>query len=182
MKSFILCFICSLFLCFSVVGCGNTIKNVPIITAAGTTAYVGHDAVMLVIEENIDLFSTREILQLKKANDRLLVVKAKVDVLITKNNGKVAELVMELPRLVPLYTEAKEAYTVAHGIINGRIDEFPKADQMILCNYEATCERLDNAVTEALISKDGTDNTQTVKDIVSFIMLVGKIVLPLILI
>lgn len=181
MKKFVLWFICSLFLCLSVAGCGNTLKNVPVIAATGTTVYVGHSAVVNVIKENLDLFSPREMVQLERANDRLVIVKAKVDAINNEKNGNVAELVMELPKLVPLYTEAKEAYLVAHGIILGRIDEFQREDQLVLYNYEATCERLDTAIHDALMSADGTDNAQLVSDIVSFILLVGKIVLPLLI-
>lgn len=181
MKKSILCFICSLFLCLSVVGCGNTLKNVPVIAATGTTAYVDHDVVVKVIEENLDIFSPREVIQLERANDRLIVVKTKVDAIRVKKNDNVAEMVMDLPKLVPLYTEAKEAYIVAHSIIMSRIEEFVKQDQMILYNYEATCERLDVAITAAITSEDGTDNSQLVSDILSFVFLVGKIVLPLLI-
>lgn len=182
MRNFILCFICSLFLCFSVVGCSNTIENIPAITAAGTTAYTDYDVVVGIIEENLDIFSPRELVQLKRANDRLLTVRTKINTLLSKKHGEVVELVTELPTLLPLYSEAKEAYLIAYNIIMSRIDEFSRQEQIILYNYQATCERLDNTITESLTSEDGTDNTQMVKDIVSFVLLVGKVILPLLVV
>lgn len=180
MKRFILAFIC--ILCFSISGCMNTIKNVPVITAAGTTAYIGHDSVVEVILMNLDIFSPRELKQLTAVNDRICVVKSKVDKIREKKDDDVAKLVMDLPKLLPLYDEAKEAYLVAHGIIMNRIDEFSIADRGILMSYSDTCARLDFAIQEAVTNEDGTNNAQLVKDIMSFVFLVGKIVLPMLLV
>jgi hypothetical protein len=68
MKKFILALVCVL--CFSVSGCMNTVKNVPVIAAAGTTAYIGHDAIVDVIAMNLDVFSPRELRQLTQVNDQ----------------------------------------------------------------------------------------------------------------
>lgn len=180
MKKFILAFICVL--CFSVSGCMNTVKNVPIIGATGTTAYLGHDAVVGVIMANLDIFSSRELKQLTSVNDRICAVKDKIDKMREQRDGDVAKLVMDLPELLPLYDEAKEAYLVAHGIIMNRIDEFSIADRGVLMSYSDTCARLDVAIQEAVTSEDGTSNAQLVKDILGFVFLVGKVVLPMLIV
>lgn len=180
MKRFILTFI--FILCFLVSGCMNTVKNVPVIAASGTTAYVGYDAVVEIIEMNLDIFSIRELNQLTKVNDRICVVKGKIDFMREKRGDDTAVLVMDLPKLLPLYDEAKEAYLVAHGIIMNRIGEFSIADRSVLMNYSDTCARLDAAIQKAVTSSDGTNNAQLVKDILAFVLLVGKIVLPMLLV
>lgn len=166
---------------FIVFGCMNTIKNVPVITTAGTTAYIGHDAVVEVVMMNLDIFSSRELKQLTIVNDRIRIVKDKVDRIRKQKDDDVAKLVMDLPKLLPLYDEAKEAYLVAHGIIMNRINEFSVADRWVLTSYADTCARLDVAIQEAVTSEDGTNNAQLVRDIVTFIFLVGKIVLPMLI-
>lgn len=177
MKGFILTFVC--ILCFSVSGCMNTVRNAPVVVATGTTAYIEHDIVVEIIRMNLDIFSPRELSRLTKANDRICVVKNEIKVIREKRGGDVSRLVTDLPRLLPLYSEAKEAYLVAHGIVMNRIDEFSVIDRRALMSYSDTCTRLDIAIQEAMISSDGTDNTQLVKDIMTFAFLVGKIVLPM---
>jgi hypothetical protein len=180
MKKFILAFI--FILCFSISGCMSTIKNVPIIGATGTTTYLGHDDIVEIIMANLDIFSQRELTQLSKANDRLCVAKAKLDDKHEYHKGDIGKLVMDLSALVPLYEEAKDSYLVAHKIIMNRIDEFSVADRGILLSYSDTCLRLDIAIQESLTSEDGTNNGQLVKDIMSFVLLVGKIILPMLLV
>lgn len=180
MKRFILALVCVL--CFSVSGCMNTVKNVPVIAATGTTAYVGHDTIVEVIEMNLDVFSPRELRQLTQVNDRMCAVKGKIDFMREKRDDDITALVMDLPKLLPLYDEAKEAYLVAHGIIMNRINEFSVADRGVLMSYADTCNRLDVAIQEAVISEDGTNNAQLVRDILAFTLLVGKIVLPMLLV
>jgi hypothetical protein len=180
MKAFILALVCVL--CFSVSSCMNTIKNVPVIAATGTTAYIGHESVVEVVIANLDIFSSRELQQLTNVNDRICIVKDKIDEMREHRDDDAVKLVMDLPRLLPLYSEAKEAYLVAHGIIMNRIDEFSIADRGILMSYSNTCARLDFAIQEAVTSEDGTNNAQLVKDIMSFVFLVGKIVLPMLIV
>jgi hypothetical protein len=179
MKKFILAFICVL--CFFVSGCANTIKNVSVISAAGITTYVGHKSVVEVIVVNLDVFNTKEVKQLIKVNNRICTVKDKVDIMREQKNGDVAKLVMDLPALIPLYAEAKEAYLVAHGIIMSRIDEFSITDRAVLVRYSDTCSRLDVVIQEAIVSGDKNNNAQLVMDILVFIVLVGKIVLPMLI-
>lgn len=180
MKKFILMFTCVL--CFLVSGCADTIKNVSVIAATGTTAYVGHKSVVEVIVVNLDVFSTKEVKQLIKVNDRICIVKDKVDMILEQKNGDVAKLVMNLPVLIPLYAEAKEAYLVAHGIIMSRVDEFSIIDHAVLVRYSDTCSRLDVVIQEAIVSGDKNNNVQLVMDILVFIVLVGKIVLPMLIV
>jgi hypothetical protein len=87
MKKFILMFTCVL--CFLVSGCADTIKNVSVIAATGTTAYVGHKSVVEVIVVNLDAFNTKEVKQLIKVNDRICIVKDKVDIILEQKNGDV---------------------------------------------------------------------------------------------
>lgn len=168
--------ICVCILAGCLVGCG-TIKNAPIVTAAGTAAYMGHDGVVDIIRNNLDVFSPRDLVQLRQANEQMVDVKEQIDALVDKK-GAPAELVMDLPKLIPLYEEARMSYIVAHTIIMSRIDEFNRQEQMVLYAYEATCARLDVAITES-ITKDG--NTQTVKDILQFSLMVGKFLIPLLI-
>lgn len=164
-------------MCISLMGC-EKIKNVPIITGAGTTAYMGHDGVVDIVGNNVDAFSPRELIQLREANAQIIKSKAKIDALVAKK-GSPAELVMDLPSIIPLYQKAKMAYIVAHDIIMDNIDEFSRQEQMILYSYESTCSRLDKAISEALM--DDTGNADTIRDILSFTLLVGKIILPLLI-
>ena len=180
MKRFIL--VLTFILCFLISGCMNTIKNVPVIAATGTGAYMGHEVVVAVISENLDIFSLKELLQLSKANDRLCAVKGRLDAIKEQHSGDVAKLVMDLPVLIPLYEEAKSAYLDAYGIIMNRIDEFSVADRGVLMSYSATCSRLDVAIEEAITNEDGTNNGQLVKDIMSFALLIGKVIVPMLLI
>jgi hypothetical protein len=180
MKKFILMFTCVL--CFLVSGCMNTIENVPTIIATGTMAYVGHEPIVEVIIINLDVFNASELEQLTKVNNRMCAVKNKVNIMWQKKDGDVAELVMDLPKLLPLYYKAREAYLVAHDIIMSRIDEFSTIERGILMRYSDNCARLDAAIQEAAISENGTDNIQLVRDILVFVFLVGKVVLPMLLV
>jgi hypothetical protein len=180
MKKVILAFICVL--CFFVSGCANTVKNVPTIATTGTVAYVGHEPVVEVIITNLDIFSVRELEQLTKVNNRICVVKDRVNVMWQKKDGDVAELVMDLPKLLHLYYEARGAYLVANDIIMSRIDEFSTVDRGILMRYSDNCVHLGAAIQEAVISEDETNNNQLVRDILVFVFLVGKVVLPMLLV
>lgn len=154
----------------------STIKNIPTITGAGTAAYVGHETVVDVVKSNLDIFSARDLVQLKQANTQMIKVKEQIDLLIDEK-GNPKELVMDLPALVPLYEQARTSYIVVHTIIMSRIDEFSKHDQMILLTYEANCTRLDKAITESLAN----NNAQTAKDILQFTLMVGKFLIPLLI-
>lgn len=180
MKKFILAFICVL--CFSVSGCMNTIKNVPTITATGTMAYVGHEPIVEVIIMNLDVFSFKELEQLTKVNDRMCAVKDRVNIMLQKKDGDVAGLVIDLPKLLPLYYEARGAYLVANDIIMGRIVEFSTVDRGILMRYSDNCVRLDAAIQEAATSGGDNNNAQLVRDILIFVFLVGKVVLPMLIV
>jgi hypothetical protein len=171
----ILC-VLGIFLAGCLAGC-ETIKNAPIVTATGTAAYMGHDGVVDIIRNNFDVFSPRDLVQLRQANEQMIDVKEQIDALIDKK-GAPAELVMDLPKLIPLYEQARMSYIVAHTIIMSRIDEFNRQEQMVLYGYEATCARLDVAIAES-ITKNG--NTQTVKDILQFTLMVGKFLIPLLI-
>jgi hypothetical protein len=131
---------------------------------------------------NLDVFNASELEQLTKVNNRMCAVKNKVNIMWQKKDGDVAELVMDLPKLLPLYYKAREAYLVAHDIIMSRIDEFSTIERGILMRYSDNCARLDAAIQEAAISENGTDNIQLVRDILVFVFLVGKVVLPMLLV
>ena len=180
MKNIILSVICVLFLFIS--GCTNAIHNAPAIVSNGTVVYAGHDAVVEVITKNIDAFSPREVARLRSANNKLLVAKASIDSIVNKHDGNVGSLIMELPALIPLYEEAKLAYIEARTIVEYRMCEFSASDQAIFEKYNNACLKLDSSITKALESNDGTDNAELVKNIVTFAIFVGKIVIPLILV
>ena len=179
MKNVILSTICVLFLFIS--GCTSVIHNAPAVVSTGTVVYAGHDAVVDVIRKNIDAFSPREVARLKVANGKLCAVKESIDAIVNKHDGNVGSLVMELPSLIPLYEEAKLGYIEARTIIEYRMHEFSAADQAVFAKYNASCIKLDSSITKELESNDGTDNTELVKDIVTFAIFVGKIVIPLLL-
>ena len=163
------------FACFCFVSC-STIKNIPTITGAGTAAYIGHETVIDVVKDNLDIFSARDLVQLKQANKQMIGVKEQIDLLIDEK-GSLKDLVMDLPKLLPLYEQARTSYIVAHTIIMSRIDEFSKHDQIILLTYETNCARLNSAITESLAS----NNAQTARDILQFTLLVGKFLIPLLI-
>ena len=60
------------------------------------------------------------------------------------------------------------------------VAEFDRADQMTLFAFQETCLRFDAAIVGALNS-GGEGNAQLVKDIMGFLFMVGKIVIPLII-
>jgi hypothetical protein len=52
----------------------------------------------------------------------------------------------------------------------------------VLIRYSDTCSHLDAVIQEAIVSGDGASNIKLVIDILVFIVLVGKIVLPMLII
>lgn len=160
-------------------GCGKTIKNAATIAGAGTVTYQTFDSVGDIIRNNTDVFSPREIVRLRSAGETLTEVKARIDSMIAEH-GDALGVVSSLSDLIPLYKQAKIAYGVADKIVMDRIDEFNPQEQMILYTFQESCKRLDGAITEA-INCGGVDNAQTVKDILSFALLVGKVIVPLII-
>lgn len=176
MKNFIIGLIC-LVMC----SCGgNVIKNVPIIAGAGTGVYMSHDSVVEAIQNNRDCFSPREIIKLREVNIQLEEVKDTIDRMKVEK-GNVEALVMELPKLIPLYQRAKINYLVASDIIMSRVDEFSRQDQMTLYSFQATAQRLDASIQEAMLDENGNNNAQTISDILNFTLMVGKIVIPLLI-
>ena len=141
-----------------------------IVNAVANTDNISID----VIKDNLDIFSARELVQLKQANEQIVKVKAQIDLLI-EEKGNVANLVKELPKLIPLYEQSRTSYIIAHTIIMSRIDEFSKHDQMVFYAYDSNCARLDKAINES------TGSTQTVKDILQFTLMVGKFLIPLLI-
>ena len=158
---------------------GKLIKGAAVISGAGTTAYQGFDNVYSIIEGNIDAFSPRDVMRLKAAGETLRSVKEEVHNGMVKR-GSALDMVNDLADLIPLYEKARIAYLTANNIVVAEIDEFDRADQMTLYAFQETCVRLDTAITDA-INSGGTENAQLVKDIIGFVILVGKIAIPLII-
>lgn len=177
MKNFIIALIC-LMLC----ACGgNVIKNVPIIAGAGTGIYLSYDAVVEAIGNNYDCFSPRELVKLHNISMQLEEVKCTIDKMV-EEKGNVEALVLELPNLIPLYQRAQINYLEASDIIMARVDEFNRQDQMVIYSFQASAERLDASIQEAMLDEDGNNNTQMISDILNFTILVGKILIPLLLV
>ena len=166
-----------LIMCSFLLGCGNVIKNVPTITATGTIAYQGHDNIVNIVQTNLDIFSPRELVQLKMANEQLISVKVQIDAIIAKK-GSPAKLAMCLPDLFPLFQQAQIAYISAHDIIFSKIDLFTRQEQMILYSYEANCSRLGKAVETSMSENN---DSQTTREILQFVVMVGKIAIPLLI-
>lgn len=160
-------------------GCAKTIKNIPAIAATGTTAYTGYDLVAGVIATNRGMFSSEEITQLRTAGLRMVAVRNQLATI--RGAKSAAELAMDLPAMVPLYNEVKSAYLVAQNIVLGHIAEFSENDQIILYSYQGTCQRLDASIHDAMTDDKGKDHSQVVSDIFSFVILIGKIAIPLLL-
>lgn len=167
-------------ICLSSAYCGGKlIKGAATIAGAGTATYQSFDDVYEIIEDNIDAFSPRDVIRLRSAGETLASVKAEVYAMVAQR-GSALNMVADLPELVPLYEKARIAYIVANNIIMSEIDEFSRQDQLTLFAFQDTCIRLDVAVTDAM-NAGGEGNAQLVKDIVGFVILVGKIVLPLLI-
>ena len=164
---------------FVLVGCGQMIQNIPAITGAGSSAYVGYDEVANIILSHLDGYSSLEIAALKRANKELIAGKLEIERLAGKKS--VAELVMSLPELMPLYDSIKCSYGAAHTIVMSRIDTYSLHEQLILREYARTCSRLDHAVTDAMTAQNGVNNEQIVRDVLNFVGLVAKIVIPLLI-
>jgi len=158
-------------------GCGG-VKNAATIAGAGTVTYQSYDEVQEVIASNLDIFSPREIVRLRSAALTISELKAEIQELVAEK-GSAVEVVTNLSDIMPLYKKAKVAYVVADKIITARIDEFDTQDQMVLYTFQESCRRMDTAINESLAGGAG-NNAQTVKDVISFVLLVGKIVLPLV--
>jgi hypothetical protein len=170
----------SLALCFLVTSCGGKlIKGAATIAGSGTVIYQSFDNVYGIIEDNIDAFSPRDVVRLRSAGETLASAKAEVYALVAER-GTALEMVADLPELIPLFEKAKIAYIEANIIVIAQIDEFERADQMTLFAFQNACIRFDSAIVDALNS-GGASNAQLVKDIVGFVILVGKIALPLVI-
>lgn len=161
-------------------GCGQMIKNIPAITGAGSSAYAGYDGIVDIISAHLDEYSDREVAALKRANRELATAKLEVERLAAGKKS-LTELAMSLPELMPLYDSIKRSYVTAYTIVISRMDIYEPWEQLTLLNYEQTCLRLDQAITDAMTSRNGSNNEQIVKDILNFAGLVAKIVIPLLI-
>ena len=159
--------------------CGGMLKGAATISGTGTEVYQSFDNVYEIIEDNIDAFSPRDVVRLRAAGQVLVDVKGKVCRMLIER-GTALQMVADLPDLIPLYERARIAYIVANNIVMSEIDEFDRADQMTLFAFQETCLRFDAAIVGALNS-GGEGNAQLVKDIMGFLFMVGKIVIPLII-
>jgi hypothetical protein len=159
-------------------GCTG-IKNAATIAGAGTVAHQSFDGVRDIVQDNIDAFSPRDVVRLQSACVVLMDVKAGVDAVV-EERGDALSAVSYLADLIPLYERGRIAYMIADDIVMSQIDEFSRQDQLTLYAFQGSCQRLDGAITEALNS-GGVENAQLVRDILGFVILVGKIVLPLLI-
>jgi hypothetical protein len=159
-------------------GCSG-VKNVATIAGAGTVTHQSFDNVYDIIQNNIDAFSPRDVVRLRSAGVTLVNVKSSVDALV-KEKGSAIEVVSGLADLIPLYEQGKIAYVTVDDIVMSQIDEFDRQDQMTLYAFQDNCQRLDAAITDALNS-GGAENAQLARDILGFVILVGKVVLPLLI-
>ena len=168
-------------LCFvAMFGCGQTFKNIPAITGAGSSAYVGYDEVIDIISAHLDIYSDQEIEALRRANKHLVVARLELERLVAGETS-LANLAMRLPDLMPLYDSMKHSYLVAYKVIISKIDTYDSWERVILLEYNETCLRLDRAITEAMRDAGGFGNEQIVRDILNFMGLVMKIVIPLLI-
>lgn len=154
-------------------------KNAAIVASTGTIAYQSFGDVYEIIQDNLSAFSPRDVARLREAGKTLTIVKAEVSALAL-SRGSALEMVADLPELIPLYEKARNAYIQANGIVMGQIDEFSVEDQLTLYAFRGTCIRLDTAILES--QGAASENAQLVRDIVGFVLLVGKIVLPLVIV
>lgn len=161
---------------------GKLIKGASTISGAGTTAYQSFDDVHGIIKDNISAFSPRDVVRLRAASEILSNAKAEVYVLMIER-GSALEMANDLPDLIPLYEKARTAFVTASNIVMDEIDEFDREDQIILYSFQNTCSELNVAITEALnsIAEERAQNVQLVRDIMTFVILVGKIAIPLII-
>jgi hypothetical protein len=173
---FLICVLCFIVLA----GCGQMTKNIPAITGAGSSAYVGFDVVVEIISAHLYRYSDLEIAALETANKELVLAKLKIERLAAGKNS-LAELAMNLPELMPLYNSMKGSYMVAYTIVASRMDMYSPSEQLVLLDYNETCSRLDQAIIRAMLSQDGSNNEQIVRDILNFAGLVAKIVIPLLM-
>lgn len=160
--------------CFVFIGC-STVKNVGTIAGTGTVVYGSFDDVYQIIENNMDIFSVRDIVKLKEVSLEMLAVKEKLDVIIANESGAMG-VAQNIHDLMPLYNRAAVSYAIAESVIMPRIGEFSKADQVTLVGFDTTCKKLNASIVDAT---EGTENT---KEIIDFIFFVGKVVIPLVLI
>ena len=176
-------FIVGLTLCLTLACCGNAIfKGAATISGAGMVAYQTFDGVHEIIENNIDIFSPEEVMRLCAAGETLQGVRVDLSILRAEK-GTTHSMVSDLIDLIPLFEKAKSAYVIASTIIMPKIDEFEGVDQMTLLAFHDICIQFDAAITIALNDMNARDleRAQTVRDITSFIFLVGKIAIPLII-
>ena len=172
----LICVLCLIVL----TSCGQMIKNIPAITGAGSSAYVGYDEVVDIISAHLGEYSDLEVGALERANKELIAAKLKVERLAA-GKETLAELAMCLPELMPLYDSIKRSYMAAYAIVSSRMELYEPWEELTLLNYNQTCSRLDQAITIAMISQDGASNEQIVRDILNFAGLVAKIVIPLLI-
>jgi hypothetical protein len=175
-SKFLICVLCLI----ALVGCSQMIKNVPAITGAGSSAYVGFDIVVEIISAHLCKYSDLEVAALETANKELILAKLKIENLAADKES-LAELAMSLPELMPLYNSMKCSYMAAYTIVASRMDIYEPWEQLVLLNYDQTCSRLDQAITRAMLSHDGSNNEQIVRDILNFADLMAKIVIPLLI-
>ena len=162
--------------------CGG-VKNATSIVETGTSTYQSFDDVYEIIEDNISAFSPRDVARLKVAGEIITSIKVEIYAQVIKR-GSLLKMVADLPDLIPLYERARAAYLMASNIVMDEIDEFDRVDQITLYAFQDTCARLDATITNAINSaaEENARNAQLVRDIISFVVLVGKIAVPLIII
>ena len=170
-------------LCLTLACCGNaTFKGAATISGTGVVAYQTFDDVYRIIESNVDIFSPEDAVRLHAAGEILQGVRVNLCIIMA-DKGTAHSMVSDLFDLIPLYEKAKNAYVIASTIIMPRIDEFERVDQIALLAFQETCTKLDFAIIVALddMSIRDAERAQAVRDITEFIFLVGKIVVPLII-
>jgi hypothetical protein len=178
----ILIFIVGFSLCLA--SCtGATFKGAATISGSGVVAYQTFDGVYEIIESNIDIFSPEDVVRLRVAGEALQGVRVNLCIIMA-DEGTAHSMVNDLFSLIPLYEKAKNAYVIASTIIMPKIDEFEGVDRITLLAFQDTCIQFDTAITMALDDMNAGDveRAQTVRNITSFIFLVGKIAVPLIII
>jgi uncharacterized protein YceK len=175
-KAFIL--FVTLIMCAVMTGCGG-VKNAATIAGAGTATYQSFNTVYDIVKNNSDAFSPRDWERLHDAGNALTEVKAEVYA-IAAQRGSALNMVADLPELIPLYEKARHNYIIANNIVMSELDEFCKGDQVVLCAFQSECLRFDAAIVDAL-NAGGTGNAQTVRDILAFVILVGKFAIPLLI-
>jgi hypothetical protein len=173
----------SLAVVFAVTACGGkAYKGAATISGSGVVAYQTFNDVYGIIEDNIDAFSPRDVTRLRAAGETLQCVKVDVYLLMVER-GSALELVKDLPELIFLYEKAKASYILASGVIMSEIDEFGLSDQVTLYTFQDTCRTFDSAIEDALNNAylEDAERKKLVRDIVGFVLLVGKSAIPLII-